>query len=371
MHKEMLNKKIDLVVNRLLTLGGADYEKDRQADSAHRFTGLIERDFGIEEWDWPQGLGLYGLIKLLPADRKGRYLEFLNDWFQRNIALGLPSKNINTTAPYLALLPLSELTGNNTYRQMCLERAEWLMNELPRTDCKIFQHVTSAFGDRNGVNLHEGQIWVDTLVMAVLFLNQAGYLYKRQDFVDEAIYQCLSHIQYLFDRSCSLIHHGWTFEGNHNFGGVFWCRGNSWFTYGIPCLIEDSKKAINSGTARYLAAVWKTQVDKLIYLQDSSGLWHTVLDDKTSYCEVSGSSAIAAGILKGIHLGILDSSYLPAAEKAVSAVCDHISSDGTVLNVSAGTGIGMNTLHYKNIVIKPMAYGQSLALLALTEALNN
>ena len=29
----------------------------------------------------------------------------------------------------------------------------------------------------------------------------------------------------------------------------------------------------------------------------------------------------------------------------------------------------MNADHYKNIVIKPMAYGQSLAILALTEAL--
>ena len=114
---------------------------------------------------------------------------------------------------------------------------------------------------------------------------------------------------------------------------------------------------------------WKAQVDTLVFLQDHNGLWHTVLDDPASYCEVSGSSAIAAGILKGIHLGILDSSYLPTAELAISAVCDNIAADGTVLNVSAGTGIGMNADHYKNIVIKPMAYGQSLAILALTEAL--
>ena len=82
-------------------------------------------------------------------------MEFLDHWFQRNIALGLPSKNINTTAPYLALLPLSELTGNQIYRQMCTERAEWLMNTLPRTKYEVFQHVTSACVDRNGVNLHE------------------------------------------------------------------------------------------------------------------------------------------------------------------------------------------------------------------------
>lgn len=369
MNKEMISKKIDLVVDRLLTLGGADYEKDRQADSGQRFTGLIERDFGIEEWDWPQGLGLYGLVKRLPADKNDRYLNFLDQWFQRNIKLGLPSKNINTTAPYLALLPLSELTGNEAYRQLCLERAEWLMNELPRAGCGVFQHVTSAFGDRNGVNLHEGQIWVDTLVMAVLFLNQAGIVFKRQDFMDEAVYQYLSHIKYLFERSNGLIHHGWTFNENHNFGGIFWCRGNSWFTYGVPCLLADSPDSMSSSDVRHLIATWKTQVDALVSLQDPSGLWHTVLDDETSYCEVSGSAAISAGMLKGIHLGILDSSYLSTAERAVCAICNNIKEDGTVRNVSAGTGIGMNSEHYKNIVIKPMAYGQSLAILALSEAL--
>ena len=148
-------------------------------------------------------------------------MEFLDHWFQRNIALGLPSKNINTTAPYLALLPLSELTGNQIYRQMCTERAEWLMNTLPRTKYEVFQHVTSAFGDRNGVNLHDGEIWVDTLVMAVLFLNQAGCKLGRPEYSQEALYQYLSHIKYLFDRSNSLIHHGWTFHGNNNFGGVY------------------------------------------------------------------------------------------------------------------------------------------------------
>ena len=369
MDREVISQKIDLVVDRLMALGGADYAKDKMADSGNRFTGLIERDFGIEEWDWPQGLGLYGLIKCLQGKKHNRYMEFLDRWFQRNIALGLPSKNINTTAPYLALLPLSELTGNQIYRQMCTERAEWLMNTLPRTKYEVFQHVTSAFGDRNGVNLHDGEIWVDTLVMAVLFLNQAGCKLGRPEYSQEALYQYLSHIKYLFDRSNSLIHHGWTFHGNNNFGGVYWCRGNAWFTYGIPCLLADSDDSISPGIFRYLVNTWKAQVDTLVSLQDHNGLWHTVLDDPASYCEVSGSSAIAAGILKGIHLGILDSSYLPTAELAISAVCDNIAADGTVLNVSAGTGIGMNADHYKNIVIKPMAYGQSLAILALTEAL--
>ena len=77
-------------------------------------------------------------------------------------------------------------------------------------------------------------------------------------------------------------------------------------------------------------------------LQSKSGLWHTVLDDPTSYEEVSGTAAITAGILKGIRLGILDDSYLDCAERAIKGILKKlIDKDGTVLNVSGGTGMGM------------------------------
>ena len=94
-----------------------------------------------------------------------------------------------------------------------------------------------------------------------------------------------------------------------------------------------------------------------------------VLTDASSYEEVSGSAAITAGILKGIRMGVLDDSYLPCAEKAVRAILNNIAADGTVLKVSGGTGMGYDAEHYKNILIAPMAYGQSLTILALVEAL--
>ena len=73
--------------------------------------------------------------------------------------------------------------------------------------------------------------------------------------------------------------------------------------------------------------------------------------------------------MEGIKIGILDASYEECAAKAIEGICANVDEDGTVLNVSAGTGMGYDADHYKNIVIRPMAYGQSLALIALCEAL--
>lgn len=370
MNKKELNENIEKVVDRLLHFGDADYESDKSVSSADTAKGLVARDFGIEEWDWPQGVGLYGLCKLQDYENSSRYQEFLENWFARNLKIGLPSKNINTTAPYLAMLDLASKTGNQDYLELCLKQAEWLMNELPKTEENGFQHLTSAIGNRNGVDLHEGQLWADTLFMAVLFLNRAGQYFDRQSFVEESIHQFLVHIKYLYDKKSGLFYHGWTFLERNNFGGIFWCRGNSWFTYGVADYIDAfNRLPLDEGVRQYLTDTYRSQVGALAKLQAENGLWHTVLQDPTSYCEVSGSAAIAAGILKGIKMGMLDENFRPVAEKAVKGIIENIGADGTVLNVSAGTGMGANAEHYKNILIRPMAYGQSLTILALVEAL--
>ena len=104
MNKELLEKKINLVMDKLINLGGADYDADKNITAKEATaTGNIARDFGIEEWDWPQGIGLYGLCLLQDYYGDDRYMDFFKNWYQTNLDKGLPSKNINTTAPLLTL----------------------------------------------------------------------------------------------------------------------------------------------------------------------------------------------------------------------------------------------------------------------------
>lgn len=363
-----LRKKLDIVIDKLLNLGAPQNETELEQNGGEAI-GFFKRDFGIKEWDWPQGVGLYGLLKIMQYDKNEKYKEFLHDWFVNNIEQGLPSKNINTTAPLLTLIELNEYYNDSAFENLCIDWTNWLMNCLPRTKEGGFQHVTSANGDRQGVRLNENEMWIDTLFMTVLFLNKMGQKYHNEEWINEGIHQVLMHIKYLYDKKSGLFYHGWTFNGNNNFGGIFWCRGNSWFTLGILDYIDMFKGKLNSGVKSIIIDTYKAQVTALKRLQSKSGLWHTVLTDSSSYEEVSGTSAITAGILKGIRYGILDDSYLECTEKAINGILKNIDNDGTVLNVSGGTGMGMNAEHYKNILIAPMAYGQSLTILALAEAL--
>ena len=99
--REMIEQKLNLVVEKLMNLGGPENE-DELKDGGEAI-GFFKRDFGIAEWDWPQGVGLYGLLKMMKIQGNDDYKTFLHQWFKGNIADGLPSRNINTTTPLLTL----------------------------------------------------------------------------------------------------------------------------------------------------------------------------------------------------------------------------------------------------------------------------
>ncbi|MDY6306362.1 MAG: glycoside hydrolase family 88 protein [Oribacterium sp.] len=364
-----LTEKLASVTNRLIHLD--DPKNKEELEKSGEAIGYFSRDFGMKEWDWPQGVGLYGLWKIMEAEKSDQYMDYLENWYKERLDEGLPSRNINTTTPLLTLSMLNEKLHDKKYEKLLLDWADWLMTCLPRTNEGGFQHVTSANGDLLAVRLNENEMWIDTIFMTVLFLNRMGQLYHREDWIDEGIHQMLMHIKYLYDKKSGLFYHGWDFRKRNNFGGVFWLRGNSWFTVGILDYLEAFDGTLNAGVKKILVDTFRMQAMALRDYQAVSGLWHTVIDDSSSYEEASGSAAVAAGILKGIRMGILDDSFVITGEKAVKGILECIDQDGTVLKVSGGTGIGMTKEHYKNILIAPMAYGQSLTMLALAEALRH
>lgn len=369
MEREILIDKLNKVLDKLKNLQPPKLGDIKNAKAEDLAKGVIERDFGIDEWDWPQGVGLYGINKLQKLNILENNNEFFYNWFKKNIERGLPTKNVNTTTPLLTLIDVCDIYKDREFEDLCLEWADWLMNELPKTKENGFKHVTSALHGRDGITLNEGQLWIDTLFMMALYLNKMGVKYQRKDWIAESIYQVLIHIKYLYEKKNGLFYHGWSFIENNNFGEVFWCRGNSWFTLGLMEFIESSEEYIEKGTKEFMLATYRAQVEKLAELQNENGGWHTVLDDPESYLETSGTASIVAGIFKGIQAGVLDKKYEEVAMKGLKFILENIDEDGTVLNVSGGTGIGMNKEHYKNIIIAPMAYGQSLTIVALAEAL--
>ncbi|WP_051685209.1 glycoside hydrolase family 88 protein [Clostridium sp. KNHs205] len=310
-------------------------------------------------WEWTQGIGLFGFWKLFEKTKEEEYLELILKYYNERIDSGLPSKNINTCAPMLTLSYAAEYTGNPVFHTVCAEWAEWIMNELPKTKEGGFQHITSD-------TLNDQELWDDTLVMTVLFLANYGRISNKPEYIEEAKYQFLLHIKYLADKKTGLWYHGWTFHGNHNFVEALWGRGNCWVTIAIPEFLHmvDCEGSIQ----RFLLEALKAQVEALAKYQGTSGMWHTLIDDNTSYTETSATCGFAYGILKSVHLGLIDDSYKKCAYKALESILLNITDEGVVKQVSYGTAMGrVNKQFYKEIAIRSMPYGQALAILFLLE----
>ena len=315
-----------------------------------------------QHWEWTRGVGLYGLWKLFARTKEEKYLDILVRYFDSQLCLGFPALNVNTVTPFLTMSYVGEYLHSERYLAPCRETAKWIMEHFPRTQEGGFQHMTSD-------TLNDQELWDDTLFMTVLFLANMGRIEENRAYVEEAQYQFLLHAKYLADRETGLWYHGWTFNGRHNFAGAFWGRGNCWITIAIPEFLQTVK--CDPSTAEALTNVLCRQLESLKKYQNPNGMWHTLIDDPTSYVEASATCGFGYGILKAVHAGIVDASYEAVAMRALEPMLSYIGDDGVVQQVSYGTPMGRDSKDfYKNIEIKPMPYGQALAMLFLIECLN-
>lgn len=317
----------------------------------------------FEEWDWEIGVGLYGAFREAEAAGDTEALARIGRWYDRKIAEGLPRIQVNSTAPMLTLALLADRTDRQDWRRIVRDWADWIHDTMPRTEEAGYQHTVK---ERD----NDGQLWDDTLFMAVLFMAAAGRAEGRRDWSDDAEAQFLTHIRFLGDAESGLFFHGWTFIGRHNYARALWARGNAWVTIAIPELFRIARPS--GAVARHLGQVWRTQVAALLPLQGESGLFHTLLDDPHSPPEASGSAGIGYGILAGAREGLLaDAPFAGAArgaaDRIAAAIIARIGPEGYLTEVSDGTPMGDTLDFYRRIPNTPTPYGQALGSLFLGE----
>lgn len=336
--------------------------------------GRIIDTKGWSGWEWTHGVALYALFEHLTLTCSSSSLSIIHSWFSDRRAEGGTTKNINTMAALLSLACVYELdpTSHPEYKEWLIEWAEWVMNELPKTEEGGFQHITYD-------NENKGQLWDDTLMMTILPLAKIGRVLGREKYVEEAKYQFLLHIKYLFDAKTGLWFHGWTFEGRHHFAGAHWARGNCWITLAIPLffhILGRSDRDLadhDSFFSRHLIGTLEAQLDALVPLQDEkTGLWHTLLKYEDSYVESSATAGFAAGAYLALRFGLIKDEdkkrlYEGMADKALKGVVEMIADDGELQQTSFGTAMGHDLDFYREIPITPMPYGQALALLAIVQ----
>lgn len=331
---------------------------DSYVENLHRLGWDDKSAQSLAAWDWPHGIGLFGLWKQYVYTQNEKILEDLISWYESRVKIGLPPRNVNTVAPFLTMAFLYEKAPNEQWKDIMLDLGAWIMDEMPRTPEGGIQHKHAELDNH-------GDLWDDTLFMTCLFLAKAGKVFSKKAWVDEAIYQVLLHMKYLIDTKTGLWYHAWSFDNKDNYANALWGRGNCWITVFIPEFIDIVQP--EEPVKRMLINALSNQIDSLLEHQDPCGLWHTLITDPTSYLESSATAGFCAGIFKAVRLGYIGHNRIEAAKKGLDALYDEIDETGTVQHVSYGTNVGHDLDHYRNIPIRPMQYGQGLAMIAIIE----
>lgn len=316
----------------------------------------------ILRWDWQPGVGLYGLMRAYEVLRDRAILEYVTQYIDRLLEEEIVSYSINGAIVFASVLKLYEQHGDPRYLQEVRYFLRWLLRSAPRCRNGCYEHswtdVTVRLTD---------QVWVDTLFMAGIVLAEGARVMGREDYRAELVQQYVAHQRSLQDPHTGLFRHLYDVRAGSFMAGVFWGRGNGWMAASAVEVLEacgpqtEALQPIAGSLQRLMSAIGPLQTDE--------GMFHTILDDPSTYCEMSATAALGYAALKGVRLGVLDESLIDLGERSLQASLAHIEPSGIVSQVSAETSGFIARAEYNTIPTKPRLYGQALTLLLLSEAL--
>ncbi len=135
MNDQQLADSLDLISKGFRSLKGIG-----EVQSADK------NDILFDEWDWEVGVGLYGDLRDAQRRNDKAGLERIARWYDWQIDRGLPRRQVNSTAPMLALTLLSEHYDRPDWNKIIIDWAQWLHESMPKTDEGGFQHLVKERG---------------------------------------------------------------------------------------------------------------------------------------------------------------------------------------------------------------------------------
>lgn len=328
-----------------------------------------------ESWafDWGEGVQMSGLMRVHERTGDDRYADFVARWAGLHVPEGTEVLLGNspdskrgqasvrgTTRGYCghwvsgtALALLHEARRRPEYLKTATEIAGYIRAGAQRGPEGELGHFIGNY-----------QIWVDTLNMSCPLLSRLSAVENRPAWLEDAANQLLVAARHMQDEKTRLFYHMWDWQHDRR-SPVQWGRGNGW----VMMSVADTFEFLPKGHRLYapLKRVAEDHARGLLAAQSPDGLWHTIINDPSSYPECSATAMIAYGLLKLARLGVLPSKYRDAALRAWVEVNRRWVEDGVVAGVSGGTAPS-GPEHYLGRPQGTYPWGTGAYLLAGSEA---
>lgn len=315
---------------------------------------IVKRTMKMDlTWDWPCGVAYYGIADAYEKTGNEEYLKLLKDRVDELIDLGLPKVwTVNACAMGHCLITIYKATNEQKYWDIVMSKINYIRNDALRFGDNVLQHTVSANND------FPEQCWADTLFMAAFFLLRVGVELNDKDMIEDSLNQYYWHIKYLQNPNTGLYYHGYNNITKDHMSGFYWGRANAWAAYTMSQVGDILPECYLYPKYMDVAGSLNDQLGAIKLLQTENGLWRTILDDESSYEEISASAGIAAAMLS--RANPLHSKYI---NKSIKGLLANVSEDGRVMNVSGGTAVMNDADGYRKISRDWIqGWGQGLAL---------
>jgi len=180
------------------------------------------------------------------------------------------------------------------------------------------------------------RLWIDDMFMITAVQSQAYRCTHDQKYLNRAADEMVMYLDSL-QQPNGLFFHAPDVP-------YFWGRGNGWMASGMSFLLRELN-ADHPKRARILEG-YRTMMTSLLNYQDSTGMWHQLIDRADTWPETSCSAMFTFAFITGVKSGLLkEETYGPAARKGWLAVVKTIDDHADTHDVCEGTN-KKNELQY-------------------------
>ena len=299
-------------------------------------------------WDYEQGLMYKAIEKVWRRTGDGKYFEYIRKDIDRYVqkdgsirTYKYDDFNLDNIPTGRALLTLYQQSqpDKDKYRKAADLLWKQIENQ-PKTKEGGYWHKKR----------YPYQMWLDGLFMAEPFSAEYSLIFNHPEHFNDIAKQFALIEKYAVDEKTGLIYHAYDESKEQKWADPktgrsphFWSRAIGWYAMALvdvlDCIPQNHPERAN--LIKYLQRL----APALVKYQDAkSGVWYQMTTQGTrkgNYLEASGSCMFVYALAKGVRMGYLSQTYLPAAKKGYAGILkEFVEESGSALDLNKTVSVG-------------------------------
>src|SRR5262245_8912298 len=293
-----------------------------------------------------------GQLRLTRLTKDPQFAEKARREMQPFIAGEKPSiaepYQLTSLAGHLAFVDLAAMDGNAAAAARAKAAADFILSDFSTEGSGLFPK-TAASSDQKPPQSADlanivrfGRQWTDDMFMASSVLSRVGGrpLAPPDPRYAAAVGRLLTSYAGQLPRPAGIFIRALE-------GPFAWGRGNGFAALGLAEALQHLPDTWADRTR--VLEIFRKQMQGMLTYQADDGMWRQVVDEPTSYKELTVTAMTVAVLARGVRLGWLDAkTYRAPIDRAWTSLLTRIGPDGSVAAVCSGTGAGATKDSYMN-----------------------